>query len=135
MSSCSSSHYSTLSLCLCGLSPVLRTSWTDANPGRRFWGCSQRGCNFHLWHDPAVGDRAKNIIPGLLKRIQRLEDEIKRCRKKEKMLQSMLIGTFVVISVLVLCLLLFFIPCYCSWFNVMTTLRLICYVLVSFGFV
>nr|XP_017221678.1 PREDICTED: uncharacterized protein LOC108198434 [Daucus carota subsp. sativus] len=85
---------------------VLRTSWTDANPGRRFWGCSQymrnqrRGCNFHLWHDPAVGDRAKNIIPGLLRKIQRLEEEMKRNRKKEKMLVFCLITTVVIIFVL-----------------------------------
>ncbi|WOH12726.1 hypothetical protein DCAR_0832234 [Daucus carota subsp. sativus] len=97
MSSCSSCSYFSPGLCSCGLSPVLRTSWTDANPGRRFWGCS---CNFHLWHDPAVGDRAKNIIPGLLRKIQRLEEEMKRNRKKEKMLVFCLITTVVIIFVL-----------------------------------
>uniref|UniRef100_A0A162A161 Zinc finger GRF-type domain-containing protein n=1 Tax=Daucus carota subsp. sativus TaxID=79200 RepID=A0A162A161_DAUCS len=53
MSSCCSSHIQTPGLCSCGFSPVLRTSWTDANPGRRFWGCSQyvAGSRFasHPW--------------------------------------------------------------------------------------
>ncbi|WOH01022.1 hypothetical protein DCAR_0520400 [Daucus carota subsp. sativus] len=108
MSSCCSSHIQTPGLCSCGFSPVLRTSWTDANPGRRFWGCSQyvrnrsRDCNFHMWHDPAVGDRAKNIIPGLLRRIQRLEDEIMRRRNKEKMLFIWLISALVIICFLVI---------------------------------
>ncbi|WOG86538.1 hypothetical protein DCAR_0205749 [Daucus carota subsp. sativus] len=109
MSSSSSSYIQTPGFCSCGMDPVLRTSWTDANPGRRFWGCSQyvrnrsRGCNFHMWHDPAVGDRARNIIPGLLRRIQRLEDEIKRRRDKEKLLLiSLSIAVIIVCVVLVL---------------------------------
>ena len=28
--------------CACGRSPVMRISWTDRNPGRRFWVFSQR---------------------------------------------------------------------------------------------
>lgn len=56
-----------------------------------------------MWHDPAVGDRARNIIPGLLRRIQRLEDEIKRRRDKEKLLLiSLSIAVIIVCVVLVL---------------------------------
>ncbi|KAK4851415.1 hypothetical protein QYF36_014941 [Acer negundo] len=53
--------------CLCGRRGMLCTSWTNANPGRRFWGCS----NFR-WYDPPIGERSKQIIPELLRRIQEL---------------------------------------------------------------
>nr|KAJ0187146.1 hypothetical protein LSAT_V11C900489190 [Lactuca sativa] len=26
-------------LCFCGKMAIVRTAWTDKNPGRRFWGC------------------------------------------------------------------------------------------------
>ena len=60
-----------------------------------------------MWHDPAVVDRAKNIIPGLLRRIQRLEDEIMRRRNKEKMLFfSLIIALAIVCVLVVVCLVL-----------------------------
>ncbi|KAK1577794.1 hypothetical protein Q3G72_004815 [Acer saccharum] len=63
--------------CLCGRRARLCTSWTNANPGRRFWGCSNfRGdvnCGYFRWHDPPICERSKQIIPGLLRRIQELE--------------------------------------------------------------
>ncbi|XP_074378300.1 uncharacterized protein LOC141719829 [Apium graveolens] len=70
--------------CWCGRAVVLRTSWTDANPGRRFWGCfrymEQRSnaCNFHLWFDPPMCQRSRMIIPGLLRRIEKLEEEAEK---------------------------------------------------------
>ncbi|XP_017221297.2 uncharacterized protein LOC108198027 [Daucus carota subsp. sativus] len=42
------------------------------------------GCNFHQWHDPPVCGRSGNIIPGLLKRIERLEREIEKRARNEK---------------------------------------------------
>nr|GMD79742.1 zinc finger, GRF-type [Ipomoea batatas] len=56
----------------CDESLNLRTSWTNDNPGRRYWNCGQnkgRGggrCGFVRWYDPPMCSRSKTIIPGLL---------------------------------------------------------------------
>ncbi|WOH13735.1 hypothetical protein DCAR_0933246 [Daucus carota subsp. sativus] len=98
MSSCSSTVH-TLDLCYCGLPRVLKTSWIDNNPGRRFWSCrmylknERSGCGYYLWHDPPIGGRYQNIIPGLLRKIDKLEDEIKALKKKQKMTICILVGT------------------------------------------
>ncbi|XP_074374320.1 uncharacterized protein LOC141714718 [Apium graveolens] len=68
--------------CWCGRAAVLKTSWTDANLGRRFWGCfcfmedRRNSCNFHFWFDPPMCQRSRMIIPGLLKKIDKLEDDL-----------------------------------------------------------
>ncbi|KAK1571338.1 hypothetical protein Q3G72_015354 [Acer saccharum] len=63
--------------CLCGRRARLCTSWTNTNPRRRFWGYSNfRGdvnCGYFRWHDSPICERSKQIIPGLLRRIQELE--------------------------------------------------------------
>lgn len=44
------------------------TSWSETNPGRRFFSCSkfrERGCGFFVWHDPQMCDRAKIVINDL----------------------------------------------------------------------
>ncbi|XP_017245521.1 uncharacterized protein LOC108217189 [Daucus carota subsp. sativus] len=70
--------------CRCGTAAALKTSWTDSNPGRRFWGCMRfkdnrsNACNFHQWFDPPMCARSKAIIPGLLRRIRNLEDDAKK---------------------------------------------------------
>lgn len=54
--------------CFCGNPAVVRTSWTNINPGRRFQACSQvPGCGFFVWVDPPMCARAIAIIPGLLR--------------------------------------------------------------------
>ncbi|GJV40540.1 zinc finger, GRF-type containing protein [Tanacetum coccineum] len=62
----------------CGSRGVIRTSWTPTNPGRRFFGCSKRGTNCGIidWYDPPMCDRAVQIIPGLLRRINQLQQTI-----------------------------------------------------------
>ncbi|CAH9110385.1 unnamed protein product [Cuscuta europaea] len=43
----------------------LWTSWTDKNPGRRFYGCpyyKKEGCGFFQWHDEQLTNRAKDVI-------------------------------------------------------------------------
>ncbi|KAL2461288.1 GRF-type domain-containing protein [Abeliophyllum distichum] len=64
--------------CRCGHVMDLKTSWTDANPGRRFFVCDQKGdrCRCFVWYDPPICDRSKVVIPGLLRSTRRLEDEI-----------------------------------------------------------
>ncbi|XP_019198072.1 PREDICTED: uncharacterized protein LOC109191851 [Ipomoea nil] len=74
--------------CRCGHQLKIRTLWTNENPGRRFWQCSggssqrQVGCGFLDWYDPPMCYRSKRIIPGLLKRINRLEEDIRTLNMK-----------------------------------------------------
>ncbi|GKA93517.1 zinc finger, GRF-type containing protein [Tanacetum coccineum] len=62
----------------CGSVGVIRTSWTSTNPGRRFFGCSKRGTNCGIidWYDPPMCDRVVQIIPGLLRRINHLQQTL-----------------------------------------------------------
>ncbi|CAI0446072.1 unnamed protein product [Linum tenue] len=64
-------------LCRCAVPAVLRTSWTDANPGRRFFGCANyRGanaCNYFRWIDPPLKDNIKRLVLALHKRIREVE--------------------------------------------------------------
>ncbi|RZB70552.1 hypothetical protein D0Y65_035499 [Glycine soja] len=75
--------------CLCNIEAPLVTSWTEENPGRRFYGCGlykdrgTKGCNFFQWHDPVDNNRQKKIIVGLMKEV----DELKL---REKDLQTMI---------------------------------------------
>ncbi|RYQ92779.1 hypothetical protein Ahy_B09g099020 [Arachis hypogaea] len=58
--------------CYCGERPVLATSSTAENPGRRFWGCVNYGigeeCGYFVWaeleQEPQVA-RLKRRITGL----------------------------------------------------------------------
>ncbi|GJS17103.1 zinc finger, GRF-type containing protein [Tanacetum coccineum] len=46
----------------CGLEAVIRTSWTNRNSGRRFYGCptlSPTYVNFLRWYDPPMCQRTK----------------------------------------------------------------------------
>ncbi|XP_012838688.1 PREDICTED: uncharacterized protein At4g04775-like [Erythranthe guttata] len=65
--------------CDCGRKLLVQTSWTSANPGRRFLSCPRRGgtaCSIFYWYDPEMCQRSKAIIPGLIKRINTLESQI-----------------------------------------------------------
>ncbi|XP_031127765.1 uncharacterized protein LOC116029862 [Ipomoea triloba] len=64
--------------CECGQEMGLKTSWTNENPGRRYWECSRckadsRG--FVRWYDPPMCPRSKRIIPELLKTLNKTEEE------------------------------------------------------------
>ncbi|PWA89653.1 zinc finger, GRF-type [Artemisia annua] len=65
-------------LCACGLQCVVRTSWTNRNPGRRFYSCPtyNSSCPFIGWVDPPMCDRSLDIIPGLLRTRDALEDAL-----------------------------------------------------------
>lgn len=63
-------------MCVCGNWIIQQTAWTEANAGRRFITCSNRRCNLSFrWLDEPLCGRAKIIIPGLLRRVNRLEAE------------------------------------------------------------
>ncbi|CAH9123294.1 unnamed protein product [Cuscuta epithymum] len=57
----------------------LWTSWTDKNPGRRFYGCSyyeKDGCGFFEWHDDQLTDRTRHVINDLKRENRRLHSTI-----------------------------------------------------------
>uniref|UniRef100_A0A5B7ACY3 GRF-type domain-containing protein n=1 Tax=Davidia involucrata TaxID=16924 RepID=A0A5B7ACY3_DAVIN len=88
--------------CHCGKRAIIRTSWTDLNPGRRFHGCEKSGdhsgCGFFNWYDPPICNRARQVIPGLLRsmtrleiEVSRLQNQVSRLRAKEKRLWAFLV--------------------------------------------
>ena len=87
-------------ICICGNKVVIRTSWTDLNPRRRFRTCQIYG-NFS-WVDPPMCDRAKKIIPRLIRRIKEVEAEamMGRNRGRKRILWVMLFFSWVLIILL-----------------------------------
>lgn len=61
--------------CHCGKLAADRVAWTDANAGRRFRNCSMGWCGFFQWVDAPLCNRAKVVIPGLLRRLRAMESE------------------------------------------------------------
>ncbi|GER31466.1 GRF zinc finger containing protein [Striga asiatica] len=65
--------------CRCGKNVVTRTSWSDANPGRRYISCEKfkekGGCTYFVWIERPLCPRACQIIPGLLRRANKFEAE------------------------------------------------------------
>ncbi|KAL2548714.1 uncharacterized protein Fot_10244 [Forsythia ovata] len=66
-------------LCYCGELPILKTSWTEINLGRRFWRRRLYGkvgsCDFFDWADPAPHERYKSVINGLLRKKNEVDKE------------------------------------------------------------
>ncbi|PIN21872.1 DNA topoisomerase [Handroanthus impetiginosus] len=79
--------------CYCRKVARLRTSWTDANPGRRFFNCSSTasGCDFFCWKDPPMCNRVLLVIPGLLRKLNQIENELSNMKKKVKILYFLLL--------------------------------------------
>lgn len=57
--------------CVCGAWINAKTAWTSLNAGRRFISCDR--CRYFRWLDAPLCERARIIIPGLLRRINHLE--------------------------------------------------------------
>ncbi|KAL3625367.1 hypothetical protein CASFOL_030821 [Castilleja foliolosa] len=78
--------------CRCGNELPLKTSGTKSNPGRRYWACPNYGtgqyCGVFKWLDNEMCPRSKQIIPGLLAKINKLEAEVNDFQMKEKKLES-----------------------------------------------
>ncbi|KAG6523761.1 hypothetical protein ZIOFF_013646 [Zingiber officinale] len=71
-------------LCNCELRSILQISWTESNPGRRFFSCPkyrERGCDFFLWYAPEPSERSKTIINELKKNNNKLKLEISELNK------------------------------------------------------
>ncbi|KAL3630978.1 hypothetical protein CASFOL_023962 [Castilleja foliolosa] len=90
----SSSSYgnATAVRCHCGIQLQLVTSWTDDNPGRRFQACPNYKmsscCGFFRWFDEEMCSRSKEVIPGLLRKTNKLELLLAAEQEKNKLLQD-----------------------------------------------
>ncbi|KAL3620390.1 hypothetical protein CASFOL_035302 [Castilleja foliolosa] len=66
--------------CHCGIELELLTSLCDENPGRRFHACpnltSPSSCGFFRWYDGELCARSKAVIPGLLRKTEKLEFQL-----------------------------------------------------------
>ncbi|CAL5188960.1 unnamed protein product [Lathyrus oleraceus] len=79
-------------VCKCGLDAPLMTTWTDANPGRRFYGCRMykvcfKKCSHFVWLDEEMNPRAKQLIYAILKNINGEKATIKSYKAKEEELK------------------------------------------------
>ncbi|GKC84430.1 zinc finger, GRF-type containing protein [Tanacetum coccineum] len=92
--------------CACGLEAMIRTSWTNRKPGRRFYGCptlSSTCVNFLKWYDPPMCQRSVQIIPGLLRSRNELEEILAMVEEKRRKLLKFLIISWVVFGFYVYC--------------------------------
>ncbi|PWA36196.1 zinc finger, GRF-type [Artemisia annua] len=86
--------------CHCGLRAKIRTSWTALNPGRRFYSCpKQDDCGFFDWFDPPMCARAVNIIPGLLRGRNELQEANNALVHQNGRLKKLLIGSWILFLV------------------------------------
>ncbi|GER41261.1 GRF zinc finger containing protein [Striga asiatica] len=91
--------------CHCGKPTVRKTSWADGNAGWRYSSGEKYrmsmldGCTYHVWVDPPICYRAQQLIPGLLKRAKKLEEDIARRKEWETLI------LFAIIGLIVLCFL------------------------------
>ncbi|KAH0644945.1 hypothetical protein KY284_032829 [Solanum tuberosum] len=55
----------------CGNEALLKTSWTQLNPGSRFFTCriskKMGGCDYFLWYEDRHPPQANRVMWGLLK--------------------------------------------------------------------
>ncbi|GKA43934.1 hypothetical protein Tco_0736658 [Tanacetum coccineum] len=87
--------------CSCGLKAVIRTSWTNRNPGWRLYGCptlSPTYVNFIRWFDPPMCQRFVQIILGLLRSRNELKEILAMVEEKRLKLMKFLIINWVVMG-------------------------------------
>ncbi|KAB1219200.1 hypothetical protein CJ030_MR3G028961 [Morella rubra] len=77
-------------LCDCGVAARPRTSMTEGNLGRHFYGCahygrasSQKPCNYFRWIEPPHRDEVCRLV----RKVQSLEDMTRRQSVKEQNLK------------------------------------------------
>ncbi|CAL2248167.1 unnamed protein product [Prunus armeniaca] len=95
--------------CFCGKIARLQTSWTEANPLRRFHVCPnssglmqrrKKGCGFFVWVDVEFLPREKALVSWLLRRLKELEKDIGHRQARERKLMSWLILSWGIVMVL-----------------------------------
>ncbi|KAD2804155.1 hypothetical protein E3N88_37532 [Mikania micrantha] len=80
-------------LCQCGAATRIRTSWTQANPRRRFY-CCVGTCGFVRWADPPATDRAGLLIEGLVHSLKKERCVSSQRARENKRLKWLLIGSW-----------------------------------------
>ncbi|GER52414.1 GRF zinc finger containing protein, partial [Striga asiatica] len=92
------SEYIVEDLCHCGKNA------SEENCGWRYAACPRfrksGGCTYYLWIDPPMCTRARQILPGLLKKNEKLEDELKRKRFSERCMWLVLVLSWMVVYLL-----------------------------------
>ncbi|BBN68450.1 reduced lateral root formation [Prunus dulcis] len=63
--------------CFCGMKIKWHTSWTNLNPERRFEHNSQTRHHFFDWLDNETCPSGKEVLPGLLRRLSGMGEEIR----------------------------------------------------------
>ncbi|PWA42920.1 zinc finger, GRF-type [Artemisia annua] len=83
----------------CNAIGIIKTSWTDINPERRFYCCSKRGTNHGIidWYDPPICERAAQIIPELLRNMNSLQASVARYQGEARRMKIMLGCTWLVL--------------------------------------
>ncbi|GMP68527.1 hypothetical protein CsSME_00028122 [Camellia sinensis var. sinensis] len=83
----------------CGERFPVKTSMTSGNMGRRFYGCARYGvdvtCGYFEWVNPPMCQRGREVLPKMVAKMNRLEKELARSRRREKMFCKALFGTWV----------------------------------------
>ncbi|XP_057774958.1 uncharacterized protein LOC130993938 [Salvia miltiorrhiza] len=87
--------------------PIM-TSWTNDNPGRRFYGCrnwKSKNCGFFVWHDEPMGERARGCDFDVEKAelnyaLHKMKNVCDQWRKKTFLAYSMLIFSWLLFFVI-----------------------------------
>ncbi|KAG8369541.1 hypothetical protein BUALT_Bualt14G0024200 [Buddleja alternifolia] len=91
-------------ICVCGKNTTRKTSWTDLNLGRRYVVCKKfkqvDGCAYFMWLDPPMCTRARQIIPGLLRRVNRFEEDLKKKSKRERLFWVALLVSWAIMFIM-----------------------------------
>ncbi|WMV38663.1 hypothetical protein MTR67_032048 [Solanum verrucosum] len=70
--------------CRCGNEALLKTSWTQLNPGRRFFTCriskKMGGCDYFLWYEDRHPPQANRVMWGLLKKVNAFDEKLNRAK-------------------------------------------------------
>ncbi|KAB1199590.1 hypothetical protein CJ030_MR0G020158 [Morella rubra] len=67
-------------ICYCGVESCLKTAYTEANFGRRFFSCVNhkfgRSCGFFMWFDPPMCIHGRRVLSRIRERHERTRVEI-----------------------------------------------------------
>ncbi|CAI9285419.1 unnamed protein product [Lactuca saligna] len=75
-------------ICACGNCDLaIVTSWSDRNPGRRFWSClrNERRCGWIGWFDEPMCLRSVEVIPGLIRSMNKLQESLQQATLQARM--------------------------------------------------
>ncbi|CAL2229688.1 unnamed protein product [Prunus armeniaca] len=78
--------------CHCGKLAGMQTSWTTSNPRRRFLVYPKS-----KWFDAEMCESSKSLLPGLLKKIDRVEEENTKIRAKSSILWAAMLLSWLVV--------------------------------------